>query len=807
MGNQVRRTRALRVFPSTCVAALTAAMLIGAPAHAQDVPADNAAANSADAQTRHNEDIIVTAQFRSQRLQDTPIAITAQTGAMLTERGITTTTQLVSVAPNVNLTHNSSVFGVSASVFIRGIGQYDNNFAYEPGVGIYLDDIYYGVITGADFSLADIDRVEILRGPQGTLSGKNSEGGSIKIYSKKPQGDGSGYLEGTYGRFDRIDIRGAVDLGLIKDQLALRVSGFTNNREGYLKRLDFACANPAQAGNIPRIGSSSDCVIGHEGGTKNWGVRAALRYTPTTDIEVNISADRTVDHSDPSAEALYYAFTPFGPTTYNNSPTGTPYDSRFVSTKHYVNYSTYQDTATGFNPGGKTFTKGWGVAGDVAWTIADGLSLRSITGYRDLKTQAGFDQDGSPIGLATTLIYNTYHQFTQELRLSGKLNWLDWTVGGFYYDAKGVLQNSIDSGPTQFITDDPVKTTSKSVFGHVVVHPAEGLNITGGIRYTDDKKTYDFTRFNLQGGPANPAQAPLNLLPLQVYSGDRVDYRIGADYRFNEQVLAYAQFSTGYKGGGVNAKPFTAGQAISFNPESIDAWEVGLKTDLADRKVRLNFAGFYSKYKGIQLVNSSGYCVGGETPANSSCFLSALPFNAGNANIKGVEIEADLRPVEGLSITASGSYLDFKYTKLAAAALASSITLDDYPPLTPRWKASGGVAYTFDIGKRGSITPRLDVDYQSKTYSDPANNGFYPAGLPVDPVTFPGNPYLIPGHTTLNARIAYESADKTWQGSISVSNLTNKYYWTNAFAFYYSGTGQRIIAPPREWAVTIRRNF
>lgn len=785
---------------ATRAALCTAASLLGlaaaGPAFAQDDPAPPS-----------DNNIIVTAQFQAQSLQDTPLAITAQTGEMLQARGIDTTKELVSVAPSVNLTSNAAVFGASTSVFIRGVGQYDNNFAYEPGVGIYLDDIYYGVITGADFELADIDRVEILRGPQGTLSGKNSEGGSIKIYGKKPAGDGSGYVEATYGSRNRIDVRGAADISLAKDLAALRVSGFTSNQDGYMKRLDFACANPSLAGNIPASNVGTDCQIGTEGGTERWGVRAALRLTPSDNVEINIIGDRTIDKSDPAALKLSYAFAPFGAPTYNNAVGGTPWDSRFVTDQKYVTYATYDDTTNGFDAGARTYNKAWGLSGDVSIDVSDNINLRSITGYRDLDTLAGFDQDGSPIGVSTTQIHNTYHQFTQELRLSGKSDLLDWTIGGFYYDAHGVLLNSIDAGPTQFITNDPVDTTSKSAFAHMVFHPVANLDLIGGIRYTDDKKVYDFNRTNLQGGPANPAQAPLNDLPPLSYKGDHVDYRLGIDYRFSDQVMAYGQWSTGYKGGGINAKPFTPNQAVPFGPESLDTWELGLKTNFADNRVRLNLAGFYSKYHDIVLVNAAGYCVGGETPANSSCFLSALPFNAGSAEMKGLEVEADLEPVDGLTLNGSLSYLDFQYTELAPAALASYISIDDYPPLTPKWKVSGGIAYAFEMANGATITPRVDVDYTSKTYSDPANNGFYPAGYPVDPEFASLNPYLIPEHTTVNARVAFVSSDKKWEASVAVKNLTNKYYWTNAFAFYFTGTGQYVMAPPREWSVTVKRNF
>lgn len=791
--------------------ASVAAAMLTAPAKGQEQEQIAAAQEQTESHSSENiEEIVVTAQFRAENLQDTPIAITAQTGEMLAERGITTVTQLVAVAPNVNLTPNPAIFGVSASAFIRGIGQYDNNFAYEPGVGMYLDDIYYGVITGADFALADVDRVEILRGPQGTLSGKNSLGGSIKLYNRKPRGDGSGYIDATYGRFDRFDVKGAYDVALIDDVLAMRVAAFSNQKDGYLKRLDFACVNPAQAGNIPRIGSGDNCVIGRDGGVSNSGLRAAVRYTPGTNIEINVAVDRTVDESPPSASSLFYAFMPFAPRTYNDVPIangGTPYDARFIPENPYNSYATYRDPTTGFDPGALTRTASSGISGDIDWDIGENFNVRSITGYRDLTSLASFDQDASPIGGSTYLLYNTYHQFTQELRLSQKYDLFEWTVGSFYYDAKGVLKNTVISGTTQFITDDPVNTTSKSAFAHFVLHPTENLNITSGIRYTDDKKTYDFTRFNSQGGPANPAQAPLNLLPLQVYSGDRVDYRLGADYRFSPEVMIYGQYSTGYKGGGMNPRPFSIGQAVPFDPETVGSWEAGVKTDLANRRVRLNLAAFYTKYEDIQLVNGSGFCVGGETPANSSCALSAVPFNAGDANIKGIEIEADVRPVRAWSITGALSYLDFEYTRLADSALASRIQYDDYPPLTPEWKWSAGTAYSFDLGHRGQITPRLDVEYQSKTYSDPVNDGFYAADLPVPPAFAHVNPFLIPSRTTMNARLTYETADSEWQIAAVVKNLTNEFYWTNTFAFYARGNGVRTVAPPREWSISIRRNF
>ena len=765
------------------------------PAHAQETT-----------DTQEVEDdfktIVVTAQFREQRLQDTPIAITALTGDLLEERGINDVSDLSQSAPNVNITNSSPSFGASVAVYIRGIGQYDNNFAYEPGVGIYLDDVYYGVMTGADFQLADVARVEVLRGPQGTLAGKNSLGGAIKLYSQIPNGLDEGYVETSVGDYNKVAIRGAYDFTLAPDRLFMRVSGFSNHRDGYVKLIDYACANPDTAGDIPASSNVNEgCQIGSEGGEKSWGARTSLRWLASDTVDATISLDRTVDRSDPAASSLFYAYTPFGPITYDPAnPDSTPYDTRFIPDDPYTSYSTYRDTATGFYLSPTTETKAWGISGDVEWSPAESLIVRSITAYRGMRSKSGYDQDGSPISLALTRIDNSYHQFTQELRLSGTSDLVDWTVGGFYYDAEGRIMNRIDSGPTQFITDDPVKTTSKSVFAHAVLNPFENFHLIGGIRYTDDKKTYDFNRLSPFGEPEG-GLAALNGLPLQVFSGDRIDYRLGVDYRFSDAILGYAQFSTGYKGGGVNPKPFTAGQALPYNPETLDAWEVGFKSDLFGNALRLNGAAFLNKYKDIILVNAAGYCGEGDDPAvpPSCAFFSALPFNAGKADIKGVELEADLTPTDGLTLTGSLSYLDFQYKQLAPAAVASGITLSDVPPLTPKWKLSGGISYSFDIGNFGTLTPRIDAQYTSEVYFDPANHAFDDwAGVEL---------YHLPGYATADARIGFESADGNWQASVSVSNLTDKVYYTSGFAFYYTGTGQRVIGAPRMWSLSIRRNF
>jgi len=755
------------------------AVALTAPAHAQDAPADEDAAGSA----RADEDIIVTAQFRAQRLQDTPIAITAISGESLESKGLNSVADIAGAAPNVNIAQGSGAYGSGVAIYIRGVGQYDTNFALEPGVGMYVDDAYHGVMVGSIFDLLDLDRVEILRGPQGTLAGKNSIGGAVKLYSRKPTGSGEGYIQATLGSYDRMDLRAAYDLGLA-DNLFMRFSAFSKRRDGHVDRLDFACAHPDLAGSFQNNASDASCVIGTMGGIKAWGTRVALRWEATPDLEINIIGSLIRDDSEAAGAELTYANNPI---IYN----GVPFDSRFITTGQYINYATFLDPATGWQLQPLATTHSQSISGQVDWKISDTLTLTSITFYEDLVSVWNIDNDLSPLRVAQTLNRSPYHQFSQELRLNGDVGdgLLQYTLGGFYFDSLGRVGARVLSGEVlNFIQDDPVSNKSKSLFAHAVLHPVENMSITGGIRYTDDKKTYTFYRADPNGGPAIIVGSLSGVS--RGFSGDSFDYRLGADYRFNDQLLVYANFSTGYKGGGINPRPFIPAQVVPFDPERVDAYELGFKSDLFDRALRLNVAAFLNKYKDVILIDANGFPGG---PGDPDFFpLSAAPFNAGNADIKGFEVEATLRPTSAFTLTGSLSYLDFEYTELDSNATASGINTDFVPPFTPKWKWSMSASYIVDMGNGATITPYVDIDHQGAVYTDPVNA----------PTNF------LAGRTVMNANISYKSPGGTWELIGGVTNLTDKHYYTNAFDIaVVTGSVQKIVARPREWYLTLRRNF
>ncbi len=494
---------------------MTRAALAGIPAMLCMTSAHAAAAASDEG----IEEVVITAQFREQNLQQTPIAITAVTAEMLEMRSQNNLAEIASQAPNVTLRPLGGSFGPAMGASIRGIGQFDFNPAMEPGVGVYVDDVYYASLTGATFELLDLERVEILRGPQGTLAGKNAIGGSVRLVSKKPTGGDTGTVSATYGTRNRMDLRASGDFSLIEDTLFMRVSGISRAQDGYVTRLDFACANPNSTPKLPTLVSGRSCVLGHQGGKSYEGLRAQLRYIASENVEITVIGDRVHDDSEGPPVTLLYTSDP-GPATRIN---GVPYDNRFIPANRYVSYATFNITG-GVVPGygpiqGEDRSKydGWGLSAHVDWKINDWLNFKSITGKREFKTYWAGDPDVSPLPLIVSVEHLNHEQFSQEVRLSGQ-GWdkkLDFTVGAFYSDQTTTYENRVSFpfiglAGYDFVGDDPVDSQTKAAFLHTEWHLTDALNLTAGLRYTKDEKTYNYTRLNPDGTTGNPAVGSLN---------------------------------------------------------------------------------------------------------------------------------------------------------------------------------------------------------------------------------------------------------------------------------------------------------
>jgi len=412
--------------------------------------------------------------------------------------------ELTNQAPSVTLRQQSAAFGNSMTASIRGVGQYDFNPALEPGVGIYIDDVYYPSLTGANFDLMDLDRVEILRGPQGTLAGKNSIGGAVKLYSKKPSGDDTGYVAASYGSYSRVDVRAGADISIIPDKLFARFSGVSRSRDGYIDRLDYACVNPGSG--LPSMREADGCKLGTEGGISYTAGRAALRWIATDAVELNLSADVINDNSEIPATTLLYV-NPTAAANPNTRINGVPYDSRFVPTNPYTTYATFFTPAGTYTTPVGTVTKNafiapasasydaWDVSGTMDWTLSDTLSLKVISAYREYETTFGSDSDSSPLPVSLGSNHLTHHSNSQEVRLNGSAFGaaFDYTVGAYYFDQTTVYATRQDLmyvagvGPAYtFFGDDPVDASTKAGFVHGVYHATDKLNLTAGYRYSDE---------------------------------------------------------------------------------------------------------------------------------------------------------------------------------------------------------------------------------------------------------------------------------------------------------------------------------
>ncbi len=832
-----------------------AAFAAASPAMAQ---ADSGATSGSD---NGIQEIVVTAEFRKGNVQDTPIAITALNADMLEARSQTNIVQAATAAPGVTLTRApDGANGSAISASIRGVGQLDANPALEPGVGIYVDDVYYSQLTGSMLDLLDLDRVEVLRGPQGTLQGKNSIGGAVKLFSRVPTGKDEAEFALTYGSFNRIEGRASAGFSIIPDKLFARASLVSKDQRGYVTRKDFACAVPTltytdvngvlhtnAANPLPTNTPSSDCVLGHLGGSNFTAGRLALRWLVSDTIENTIIGDYSTDHSESPASTIIEmqdGSSPGGPRisdigrqniSYNGLPASTAKVPDLIPSDPYVSYSTF------FIPGGTKLTsnggpvtisslsadpngslRSWGVSDTFDWQAGDNLALKSITAYREFTSNSAKDGDGSPLGNGLGIDKFDHWQFSQEVRLSGSLldQKLEYTLGGFYFDQKTTYSTHqallYTSALFNFLGDDPVKSTTKAAFLQTIWHATDDLEFVGGVRYTDDSKTYTFSRRNgdtfggavaLGSVPTTPVICPIPNPPFvpvppfdcapnynyqvagldgasSTASTKRVDWRAAVDYHWSPNVMSYLQFTTGFKGGGINPRPFNLAQVLPFGPETLKAYEFGLKGTWFGA-LRLNGSLFYNQYENVQVTISNCSAQAGAAFG----FPCAMPINGGDATVWGAELEGELHPFKGLSIDASASYIDFSYDRVAAG---SGISLSAVSPYTPQWKWNAGIQYDIDMGRLGTLTPHFDINYQASFYTNPTNT--------------PGS--LVDSRTIANARLKWQAPDETLSVALEVTNLFDKFYYFNKFDLVTSNgnlTGQ--VAPPREWAVTVKKKF
>lgn len=775
--------------------------------------------------------IVVTARKREENLQETPVAITAMSGEMLEARQIVNVAEVSKFAPNVNIQPVANISGSSASItaFIRGVGQTDFNITVDPGVGVYVDGVYVARSVGALLDMADIESVQILRGPQGTLFGKNTIGGAIVVNSVEPQYDFDLKLEVATGRFNRADVKGMVNVPL-SDNLAMRAVASYETRDGYQLRLVDG---------------------GRQGDKDSFGGRVAFKWEPTPDFTVNLGADINIRREASAASTLVDLFespdllqivningrlVPFPSSTFawNKLQGGAgvcgapgslaPFNNPQCATAQWVTNDIDTTWAGGNNQSDFDL---WGVNLTLQYDFGD-FSVKSISSYRDQQALIEFDFDATPHPYLQLTNDIDLWQASQELQLTGNLidDRLKFVLGGYYLKEKGQDRNTLLFGFSDFFSGGAIDNDSYAGYLQFTFDVTDRLSITPGIRYTDETKRFDpslqtinldytaglplpypdgvfiaFSQclvgqpvplivtdptsplfgFPLPGGCTPTAVNPggNHILPAVEVEAKATEWTpaISVDYQFTDDILGYASYSKGFKNGGFSQRIFPAEQVTpSFTPEFVETYEVGLKTELLDRRLRLNMAAFISDYSDIQIVVNEG--------------IAPKVRNAGTARIKGFEAEGEAAPTDWLQLTFGLGYLDAYYRSVDPSAFP--VNTNSKFPFVPEWTLSSSFTADLYDGPRGRISLRGDWSYQSETFKDAVNS-----------------PQLRqPGYSVFGASVSLTDASNHFTLTGGVTNLTDERYIQGGYVDpFVGGTAVATYSRPREWFVKLAYRY
>ncbi|KRB85352.1 hypothetical protein ASE00_00660 [Sphingomonas sp. Root710] len=635
-------------------------------AHAQSVPAPSATAETGAgdvhaAESGQIEDIIVTAQRRSENLQSVPVSVTAVTASALAAKGITSTGDLNAVVPGLNFT---TLLG-TATPRIRGVGSATSVGGNENSVATYVDGVYIAQASASVMSFNNIEQISVLKGPQGTLFGRNATGGLIQIVTKDPSDRFAGDLSAGYGNYATFT-GNAYLTGPIAEGVAADISlYYTNQAHGFGTNL--------ATGN--EVGNGQDLAI-----------RSKWKWQLGPDTTARITGDYERTRGKYPAFRLKDGSVAIDGRTFP----GGKFDANTDVDPHFRNYQ-------------------GGVSLDLKHDFG-GVTLDSITAYRKVKFDVRFDVDSLPNFFSASTKIERDHQFSQEIHLlspnSGSFKWM---LGAYYFKGFASYDPQSIESPTQTrLVFSEQRAESFAVFAQSTWEFLENSSVTGGLRYTwEDKTFHGFATITTTAGVVTN---PPGVSGKQ--SAKKLTWRFALDHKFSDTVLGYVSYNRGFKSGGFSPQQVVA-PLVPFNPEILDAVEAGIKSDLFDRHLRVNAAAFYYDYKQIQLV----------AVINN---LSTV-YNAASAKIKGLDLDVTAVPFHGLTLTAGLSVLDSKFGNSPGISFGTpnptgGNTLTTFNargndlPLTPKWTINLGADYTIDLGERSLV---LSGNYYH-------NDGWYP---------------------------------------------------------------------------------
>ena len=649
--------------------------------------------------------IVVTAQKRSENIQDVPIAISAVGSEFLESRGIDSIDKLGTIAPNVKIERAPASKSIS-QIAIRGSVTINPAITWEPAVGLYLDGVYIAKAQGSIFDVADLERIEVLRGPQGTLYGRNALAGAVNLITKKPSGEAGGLAEVTYGSFDEMRLRGVIDLPQM-GAFSAKVSGQYRKRDGLI---DLVPGNPSGRSSTDSIDSGSFMV--------------QLR----ADIADNVTADYTYDYSKMSQTP---PFSQLLRVNRNGDPRDIfdPASPSYPFVGAFFPLDTVADadrvTTASIDAPAYERSRSYGHALTVTVGLGD-AELKSITAYRDLVWADGLDLDGSPFPVAFTQRISDYNAFSQELQLTGRAfdEALSYVIGGFYFDEKAETLNpqTYFGGGVDLDSNYGSNTEAWALYAQLDYNLTEALKLTLGGRYTHERK--DISRFfRVNFDPANGILAPLVVADLPYGSIPDATYNnfspaVTLAYKASDNLNLYARFARGFKSGGFNGEtnvfaaptPSCPSGALElcapYRPEKVDSYELGLKSQLLDNRVILNIAAFRDERKDMQL-----------SVFTATTGAASIIQNAAAARIQGLEIETVVRPVDALTINASLAFLDSEYKSFIDSGV--DVSNNRAFPHAPKTTAAIGADWRVAEGDWGRFNLYADLSYSSKYYTFP----------------------------------------------------------------------------------------
>jgi iron complex outermembrane receptor protein len=784
-------------------AAPAAEPLAPAPAPGEGVdepaalPADVSQEAPSEGEVTEPDVMVVTARRRKEGLQSAPVAVTAFDAEDLQSRNVEATTNLSNFTPNLQLEGAAALSGGSgnATTFIRGIGQNDFAIFSDPGVGMYVDEVYMGRSIGGVMEVVDVERVEVLRGPQGTLFGRNTIGGAVLMTSKRPTYDADGLFELTGGSFFRNDIRAMANAPIIDRKLAVRFALSKVNRDGFGKRL----SDGQEMGDINRVTG-----------------RAQVLWDPTSKVSVLVSLDgtRAREHSAVTSLTAVASggqfLTPYNDLVAPNQGITSPSGSNIIDSSWQTN-NRYRTYGTGPN---RSDLDVWGISATPTWELTPNLSLKSITSYRTMDAKFGRDGDNTPFTYRETRNDVDQWQVSQELQLLGDSfsDRLTWMAGLYYFQenakenanaflAEGLYDAFQGLDPNNGMpppyppfggSDNPanvgadlmvdiyndVRNRSLAGFANATYKILDNLGLNAGVRVTYDHKAFDLVHQRMTSG--------VYIVPpefeLDPKAWTSFDPRVGLEYQALPNVLTYATFSSGYKAGGFNGRPLQGVMEVtSYDPEKLWSYELGVKTDWFKRKLIFNAAGFFYDYRDIQLTVN-------QTPQN---FVA----NAAKARLGGFELEATARPIGGLRLDAALGYLNAKYVEIGEGLGPTQmlpISTDSKLMKAPTVTLSAGAEYTYALAEGyGALAARLDYAFRTKAYHDVANT----ESIAQD------------SFGLLGAHLSWMSEQDVWTVAAFATNLTDEVYRISGNASIPFGLAENAYGRPRELGVRLTRRF